>query len=661
MNKPIALNKIRKTSSFWFISLWSLILLANFISIIPQPEPAAIIGYEWKVEFALAGLIFLTLLVALKFSQNKISLINFSRLEISWVILPLILFTVWSGLSLIWAESWRNALHHTLLWTCYIIFYLLIRQIVSRPRLLDASLKITGIVFAILGLTCSIAYFLTPADFSVNITVTYSKYAEDFSTLLPIFIALTINKKSRYSFLFGTIGVITWSGIIFSLGRTPLLAGLSGVFIFAVFTLLKSRRVISQKKTIVFFCFLVLITIFSQLSTVSNNFQQTTVNRFSNGEQNQKSYQARFLFWEIGLESFKQNPLFGVGADNFVTNYGKARGNYAELHSENPGVNLYENIIPERAHNEYLQILSELGIVGTFFFGWFLLGIAKLVFSLRKKSASLLSIASLAGIFAFLVSSLASSYSFRFPANGVCFFFVLALAVSGLLKEECGKMEKGLDFNWLKLKPLFTGFSLIICFAMLTFSAVRGVSLMYLQKSLSSSDAEAAQNIQIAIALDNEEALFKYYYGAQLYNLKRVQEAVPQFRFSIDNGIAISTSYFYLASAQIIAQKTVEAEQTFIESLRVYPQSVFLRTAYASFLRKEGKYAQAEIEYKKAFQINTRQARSWQTAHNDGLEKLTQTAVRDNNFVEPMELKPDGAVVALLNFHHLNDPNLRQK
>jgi len=661
MSKVPAFAKISDTSPFWFIAFWSIIMLANFIDIIPQPATELIIGYEWKVEFALAGLILLSILFALKFSQNKLSFINFSRFEVSWIILPLLLFTIWSALSLIWAESLRNALHHTLLWACYIVFYLLVRQIVSRPRLLDASLKITGMVFATLGLTCSILYFSIPANYSVNISLTYSKYAEDFSTLLPLFIALTINKKSRHSFLFGTIGIITWLGVIFSLGRTQFLAGLSGVFIFAVFTLLKSRREISPKKAVVFFSFFVLITIFSQLSTISNNFQQTTFNRFSNGEQNQTSIEARFLFWEIALESFKQNPLFGVGADNFVTNYGKARGNYAELHPESSGVKTHENILPERAHNEYLQILSELGIVGIFFFGWFLLGIAKLVFSLRKNSASPLSIASLAGIFAFLVSSTASSYSFRFPANGACFFFVLSLAASGLLKEECRETEKRFDFNWLKLKPLFMGFSLIICFVMLTFSVVRGVSLMYMQRFLSGSDAEAEYNIQNAIALDNEEALFKFYYGVQLYNLTRVEEAIPLLRFSIDHGIVIPTGYFYLASAQIIARKTAEAEQTFIESLRVFPQSVFLRTAYASFLKEEGKYPQAEIEYKKACQINPEQARSWQIAHDEGLEKLSQAVAKDNNLVEGMDLKPFGANMDLSNFHRQHNPKLVEK
>jgi tetratricopeptide (TPR) repeat protein len=196
---------------------------------------------------------------------------------------------------------------------------------------------------------------------------------------------------------------------------------------------------------------------------------------------------------------------------------------------------------------------------------------------------------------------------------------------------------------------------------MLTFSAVRGVSLMYMQRFLSGSDAEAEHNIQNAIALDNEDALFKFYYGVQLYNLTRVEEAIPLLRISIDHGIVIPTGYFYLASAQIIARKTAEAEQTFVESLRIFPQSVFLRTAYASFLKKEGKYPQAEIEYKKAYQINPKQARSWQIAHDEGLEKLSQAVVKDKNLIEGMDLKPFGANMVLSNFHRQYNPRLMEK
>ena len=194
---------------------------------------------------------------------------------------------------------------------------------------------------------------------------------------------------------------------------------------------------------------------------------------------------------------------------------------------------------------------------------------------------------------------------------------------------------------------------------MLIFSAVRGAGLMYLQIAVSSSEeAESEQNFQKAIALDNQDGLFRYYYGLHLYNHDRAEEAIPQLEFAIDKGIATSITYFNLISAQIVSRKTEEAEQTFNKSLLVYPRSVFLRTIYAAFLKENGRALESQIEYEKAFQINAEQTRSWWLAYNEGLKKLTQTEFRDKQFVQAMELRPTDGIYALLDFQRQFKPNL---
>ncbi len=656
------LNKISKHSPFFLVAFWSLLLLANFVPTVPQP--AVIIGYLWKVEFALAGLICLTLFAALKFPQKKITAANFSKREVYWIILPVILFTLWSGLSIIWAESPRSALHHTLLWACYALFYILVRQIVFRPKLLDVSLKVAGVVVAILGLLCLIEYLAANSENSVAVSLRYSKYAEVTATLLPVFIALSVGKKSRYSLFLGIVSILGWTGIIVSLGRTQFLAGLFGVIVFAGLVLFSQKNKISLKKSLVCTGFFVLVLIFSQFFWMLGSAKQSTLNRFSGDQPSQTSFQVRFLYWELALEMFKQNPVIGVGADNFSNDYNFARKSFVEANAEDSKVSLYENVLPERTHNEYLQILAELGIVGILLFGWFLLGIGGFLFSVRRRKVSVLSLAALAGIFAFFVSSLASSYSFRVPANGVCFFFLLALAANEFFKKEKSETaieenEKKYEFDFWKLKPALIGGGLLIGGAMLIFSAVRGTSLMYLQAALDSSDKTAAEaNYQKAIALDNREPLFRYYYGAFLYNQKRADEAVPHIRWAVNKGISTSINYFNLAAAQTISRQTAEAEQTFAEALRVYPRSVFLRTAYASFLESNGREAAAETEFAKAFQTNRQQAASWQIAHREGMEKLTKAGIYNVDLLPAMDLQPTDAVYALLDFQMQNNPAL---
>ncbi len=652
------LTEIGRRSPFFLAAFWSLLLLVNFVPVIPQP--GIIIGYLWKVEFALAGLILLTLIITLGFRSKTYNFVKLSVRERYWIVAPIILFTVWSGLSMIWAESWRNALHHTLLWACYAMFYLLIRQITARPKLLDISLKAAGVVVAILGLLCLIEYLDSDYETSLLISSRYGKYAECIAALLPVFIALTVKTGKNFK-AFALVTILGWTGIILSLSRTQFLAASFGILAFLSLIIISRQKIISWKKLLICLGLLASIAIISQSSLFVSDSKQSTLNRFSADESSQTSFQVRFLYWNLALEMFKRSPIIGVGADDFRSNYNSARTNFAISNPSDPQVNLYETVLPERAHNEYVQILAELGIVGALSFGWLMFGIIALVFSLRKKPISLISLASLAGIIAFLISSLTSSYSFRVPANGVCFFFLLALAVRGFETKRTSGETSGEKYNLIfpKLKPVLISCGILVCTVMLIFSAVRGVSLMYLQTALAASDQSTAEaNYQLAIALDDQEPLFKYYYGLNLYNKKRADEAIPQIRFAIDKGISTSINYFNLAAAQTISRQQIEAEKTYIEALQLYPRSIFLRTAYASFLKSDGREAEAQSEFEKARQVNRSQAVSWQIAQTEGLEKLTRAGIHDKNLLPTMSLTPVEAVYPLIEFQKSHNPDL---
>jgi Tfp pilus assembly protein PilF len=156
--------------------------------------------------------------------------------------------------------------------------------------------------------------------------------------------------------------------------------------------------------------------------------------------------------------------------------------------------------------------------------------------------------------------------------------------------------------------------------------------------------------IENAIAIDPSEPMFRFYYGQWLERSGEHDSAIAQMRVAIDNGLADSLSFFRLAAAQINAGRPRDAEETFAEALRVYPRSVFLRTAFASFLKKRGDDAGAAAEYESALSINEKQARSWQLAHDEGLERLVQTARVDDRYVSTFDLRPESAPLVLSNF-----------
>ncbi|HVE57305.1 MAG TPA: O-antigen ligase family protein, partial [Pyrinomonadaceae bacterium] len=477
-------------------------------------------------------------------------------------------------------------------------------------------------------------------------TYRYYKYAEISLTLLPLFLALGLYKKSKPALFYIGVGLLAWMVVLLSLSRTMFVAGSVSLVLFFGLLWIKQNRQTYFKNSLRLLSLLVILVCLTQISFFPAQ-ETTTLNRLAlKDESSQTSFDSRLLFWGIAIESFKQNKLLGTGADNFALDYKNARVSFSALNAENKILEINEDVLPERAHNEYLQILSELGAVGGGLFIWLIGGVFCLFVFTKKAHFSLLSIASAAGIAGFLLSSSASAYSFRVPANGLCFFFLLALGAHGFSKTN---RESGFDFA--KLKPYFMAGGLMICAAMLIFSGLRGVSLMYLanaQKSVGTAEFEA--NIQKATALDPDDGLFRFYQAGELYNQGLTAESIPHLNFAVEHGIAGSTSYFMLATAQIRAGKNTAAEQTFTEALRVYPRSVFLRTAFASFLRKSGKDRQSDAENHIALSIDKKQAQSWYLAHSEGLEKLSITAAENKDLSEPMELRPASGAIALRNY-----------
>jgi O-antigen ligase len=646
-------TKLQKPFFYTILTLWSLLILANFVPSIPQPE--FIIGYLWKVEFILALFLLAATVFLLKIPKEK--LVRFTKKEFRLIILPLLLFTIWSALSVFRAESARAAVHHTLLWACYAIFYLLIRQIVAQSETLNASLKITGFVLLILGVACIVEYVGSSGQVNSYFTARYYKYAEASVALMPIFLASALRTKSRASILCAVVAASAWIIAVLSLSRSAFISAIISVSLFFALAFLFSngRKYLKKSLAIIgllFVCFF--ITQINFFGGAANS----TVNRLKGDETSQINLRSRLLYWEIALEEFKTSPLTGVGADNFINAYKSGRETFSSANSENTLIEINEASLAERAHNEFLQILAELGVVGLILIFWLLAGIVFCVFQNRRNFLPLQTAAALAGICAFLLNSMASSYSFRVPANGLCFFFLMALAIGGA-KSKNQKPASEKPFAAWNLKPVLIGFGLIICPAMLAFSAVRAVSMMYLQFALSSSgEAQIERNFQKAIQLDSKDATIRYFYGSWLFTEGEAEKSILQTRLAIDNGFVTSIAYFNLASAQRINGNAVEAERTFAESVKLYPRSVFLRTSYAEFLKETKKTVESQNQLEIASRINERQAKSWWIVHNEGAVKLAHIENSDNSYVKAMELEPKQGIYSLLDFQSRFNPNL---
>lgn len=130
----------------------------------------------------------------------------------------------------------------------------------------------------------------------------------------------------------------------------------------------------------------------------------------------------RFHFWGIALQVIKDNPIIGTGLDTFGTIFTK--------HDTWNG-----SLRVEQAHNDYLQILSDAGILG-------FLCVAAFIVLLFKQSLAVINqtsdkfrrgvaIGALAGCFGILFHSF-FDFPLRTPSNPFIFLTLVVLAVGSI-------------------------------------------------------------------------------------------------------------------------------------------------------------------------------------------------------------------------------------
>lgn len=637
------------------IGLW---LIPFLVPLLPFFPPSTAGGGTWRVELftgvLLAGFVFFA---ARKLSRSEIS---FHASEFLFIYAPLLCFIVWSGFSAFWAESAKNAWHHTLVWACYLIFYALIRQNSVGNKHQRAFFVVSGVMIWIISVCGAFNYFAAPADGLNQQGINFSRYSEIFVTILPIYLVLsTTLKNRRLAFLSGATAALAWISILCSFNRTCTLLGIFVLAAIGVAGLFKFISGFRFKFYFINFAVFAAAILLTQFYFSANSNSPNTLSRFTDKSDPiaVEGAAMRPLFAGIAVEMLGDSPLSGIGADNFNLKYAEARREYSADKFDNPRIAIYEHVLAERAHNEYLQILAELGAIGGVLFLWLIGGIALLFprFRRNRKTVSPIVPAAFLGLFAFLCSSLVSSYSFRVMQNGLIFFFVLALLAAKLFSSEKSKNHQ---FSYApRFVPAFGVLAIAVCLSLTLLSATRAASQYYL------TAANAAENFDSAAPLYEKATFFNddnpavyFSYGTRLLLNERPTEAAPILQKAVDKGMSPSACFSYLASAQFLAGEPLAAEATMRRATEIYPRSVFARSRYAALLARNGKFDLSEEQRKIAARIDEKQASGWWLVINEGAGAAARFAIQNENTAQPMDLKPSAAVYAVLDERRLTNP-----
>jgi O-antigen ligase len=633
----------------WLSASWILLLFVPLVFFIPQP--ATQFGHPWKVELFSSVLLLGFVLISKKFFDNfKFDSIN----------ILLISLVIWSGLSLFWADSSRSVAHHTLVWTIYFFLFLHFRNIVENKDLLKKNLIVLNFYVWIICLACLTEYFLFDSTTAI-FRHRYASISEILILVFPIYFILTLFSKGKTQLFNFLTCLLIWSAIIASATRTSVICLTFSIFLLSFILIVKEKSIRLIPKIAILILLISLPTIFT--SFFRTNDEASVYNRFNteiqNKSGNNENISMRLFLWKVvSFEMLKENPIQGVGADNFGLAFNNSRKNYAQTYPTDTHLSAIESYMPERTHNEYLQILAELGLVGFGIISMFFIFSGKTFITNLKNSKTdiyfKLKIGAFIGLISFLISSFVSSFSFRAMQNALVFFFILAIALSNKTKEKKEVKALQSNFSW---KPILVGFAILTCVSLFTLTSSQILGNYYLSLADEEKDLEIALPIyQKAVDFNSDNAVAHFSIGLRYYVDKKPDQAIPFMKEGIKKGFDINLAHFYLASTQKYAGFVKEATETTENALKIYPRSLFLRTYHADLLKKIGENEKAQTELEIAKNINEKDAEVWTSLITIGAEYTTYKIRDDKSLPALMDLSPFSGVKAINDEQKLFNP-----
>jgi O-antigen ligase/tetratricopeptide (TPR) repeat protein len=435
--------------------------------------------------------------------------------------------------------------------TTYIFFYILTVQLLSDGALLKRTVVICSWLAIGIGFLAILQKFSSPEHIywfrpaptgsaPMGPWVYRSQYCGYIELVAPLVLALTLyywphsasgeSLRKRVVALFSkdegsnpaillAFGLLVVAASLFiSLSRGGIIAfSLSLVFFFCLLAWKEARY------SSLFFIGIVVAVILS----VSWFGWEPIVARFDEiVNRSGQIENGRFLVWEDSWQIIKDFWLTGSGFGSFIAIF--------PLYRTFPGEEIYDH-----AHNDYIELLTDGGIVGFLLVAWFVVEVVrhgwKMLRRRRDRYAILLSIAALTGIFALLIHSF-SDFNMHNGAVGLYFFFICGLLVSAGHTRYHYQMNVSLlpKSRWLTQHSLLFAGGVFFCLVVVAQGGVmlaqyryNGVKDIYLSRQLSKQRLEEVEiALQAASRFDPLEGLYLYYQGEVQRYLHNPQKAL---------------------------------------------------------------------------------------------------------------------------------------
>jgi O-antigen ligase/tetratricopeptide (TPR) repeat protein len=436
--------------------------------------------------------------------------------------------------------------------TSYGVFYILTVQLLSRSKLLTKTVKIIawlsiGIAFlAIIQKVTSpheIYWFRpTPSNSgTVGPWVYHNHYAGFMELVFPLTLALFFyyrpafiyqqNFRSRAASIFSAPGsnlhfflgfgvILILASVFIALSRGGIVAISLGLFFFLLLLSSKRAKSGSVLSLVLIGCLLLAVT-WIGWDPILTKFNRTLTETGGIND-------ARLHVWQDCAPMIRDFFFTGTGFGTFIHVYPQ--------YSTIPSTSIFDH-----AHNDYIELLTDGGIIGFLLAAWFVLtiiihGFQKLR-SRRDHYSILIIIAGLTAIFSLLLHSV-TDFNMHNGANGLYFFFLCGLLISAANTRLQYRTRPTL------LSPVSSPWRWAYCAALplllLTVTFQGGIlmadnlyqqlSRIYLNPQLSEQTLQKLlTTINKVITLDPLNASYPYYRGNLFFTLKQPERAFTNY------------------------------------------------------------------------------------------------------------------------------------
>lgn len=589
---------------FYFYAVTVIILFSVSIYLLTKKDAI-------RVSF---NVIDLLILIYLSYNFLRLLTTKYSSLQddyfISFILLTVLYFLWKYFLTFNNKEDFNKPT--IILFTVFLVSGLL-QAIYGLMQLYNVSPGIVGYQFKVIGTLGNpdylAGYLISVAPFALGIYL-LSKNA----TLLNKFIKM--------------IALITFCSCIFllpsTLSRTSWIAIGAGI----LFILWHKYRIAEKLKKIINskikLVSALLISLILSVVLVSSLYQLKP-----------ESALGRLLLWKVSIGIIEDNPIIGIGFNRFSVAYNNYQADYfAKGYGSNSEKFLADNV--RHAHNEYLQIGAETGLVGLLIF----LGIifSALKFPLIKNYQNtgkqltekvIISVSAKAGLIALLVFAL-FSFPLHILPNLINFIFLLAVTS----KTNGPVIVKEFTLNNLIIK-----LSAIFVIAITSFFAVKCLHIY--ETYFNWNNAFIAAKVgYFDIAEKEYENLFPelkyngeflFFYGASLSAVGKYKEAVKyleqaKHKFSDPN------LYITLGQSYARLNNFIKAERNLIHACNITPYKLFpkylLAKLYYNYNMTEKAISMANEIINLETKIKSTAANEIKTEMKELIEKINASPVK---------------------------------